>query len=167
MSRRCSCAVSSAAIDVRETDKVERVEGPALGRAVLGARLRRPERRPERPGELAPQSGADEDVLERRQVGEDGGRLLRADDSEQSPRTSRPRQLRSPQADRAGLGAQLADEGPQGRRLATAVGADQRVHLARLEVEVEVIESDKTAETLRHAARLQRLRLLDPRELLR
>ena len=49
---------------------------------------------------------------------------------------------------RARVGAEQAEQHPDGRRLAGAVGPEEAVHLARLDLEVEAVERTDVAERL-------------------
>ena len=66
---------------VQQADERERSEGLPLRLRFLRPRLRRPEERSKRAGAPATEAGTDKGVLEHRQLGEDGSRLLRADDA--------------------------------------------------------------------------------------
>jgi hypothetical protein len=93
----------------------------------------------------------------RRQVAEDGRRLQRADDSvEDAVARAEPRHGRAAPDDVAPIRAEGAGQQPEHRRLPRPVGAEQRVDLAGMDVDVDVVGSGERSVVLRQAAPRQR-----------
>ena len=89
------------------------------------------------------------DVVERAEVAKDAGDLERAGQAALRARgRDRRGDVRAGEADRARVGAQVAGELADERRLAGAVGADDRQRLALGHVEVDAVGGDEAAEAL-------------------
>jgi len=89
---------------VVQADALECAQSLLLRKPLVRAGLRRPQERAERAFVLEPEARTDERVLERSQLGEDGRRLLRADDSLEHARARGTGQLGSVHAHRPLVG---------------------------------------------------------------
>ena len=158
MSRRCSCAVSSEAGrsgSWRPTRSsapsafcsASRSSTRAFG--VLNTVRNGPSCSSRRPAPTSVFWSAVE-------FGENGRRLLRADDSLEHARARRAGELGPIDPHGALLRDELADERFERGRLAAPVRTDQRVHASGGEIEIDVVERDEAAEALRQAAGAQR-----------
>ena len=107
----------------------------------------------ERPGAWEPSLRGKSAILERAEFGEDIAVLERAADAE--PRHAlgaRGAQRLAAERNRAGARPQLAGEQIDQRRFARAVGADERVNLAALELERHAVDRDQASEAARQLA---------------
>ena len=143
-----------------QADDGEGFERGALCLALLSARAGRRQRGPDRARVAAPDAAADEDALERGQLGEPGGRLQRAPEPDLDAVVGGSgADVAAADQYAAGVGRLRAREQAEGRRLAGPVRADERRNLSAFELEVEAVERHDSAERLAQGFRAQHLPL--------